>query len=233
MATLRNKKKLAASDKENCKEHPGSNVAQNSNVPRSQDEIEERVIKKFSQELSRAENRILGALARLDDFLMDPLIQGHSGTSPETSCNALITDQGTNEDESRSDPHPEAGIFHNQMTQKFGPEDGDNMLTGATEQIRDRHDMVTGATEQIRNLDGMVTGATEQIRNCRDIVTGLHKEVTYCSPSISSGKQKKIRSTSQPQFRSEGTPATIEANHILLALQHLANTSILPISITI
>ena len=63
----------------------------NSNVPRSQEEyitqvseeIEGRVTKKLSQVFNRTENRILGALARLNDFLMKPLIQGHSGTAPE------------------------------------------------------------------------------------------------------------------------------------------------------
>ena len=82
MATLRNKRKLAALNKENGEEHPRSNLAQNLNVPRSQqdyipqvsEEIEGRVTKKLSQEFSRTENRILGVLARLDDFLMSPLI---------------------------------------------------------------------------------------------------------------------------------------------------------------
>ena len=69
----------------------------------------------------------------------------------------------------------------------------------------------------------MVTGVTEQTRNQRDIKTGVHEEVMYCSPSTSSEKQKKNRSTSQPQFRSENNPATIEADQILLALQQLAN----------
>ena len=82
------------------------------------------------------------------------------------------------------------------MTQNSGPEDG--------------HDFVTGATEQIGN--------------CHDM-PGVHEEVTYCSPSTSSRKQKKDRSTSQPQFRSENTPATIEANQLLLALQQLANNN--------
>ena len=70
----------------------------------------------------------------------------------------------------------------------------------------------------------MVTGATEQIGNCHDM-TGIHEEVTYCSPTTSSGKQKKNRSTSQPQFRNENTSATIEADQILLALQQLANNN--------
>ena len=58
---------------------------------------------------------------------MNQLIQAHSGTAPGTSRNALSTSQGTNEDDSQSDPHPEAGIFYNQMTQNFGPEDGHDM----------------------------------------------------------------------------------------------------------
>ena len=155
---------------------------------------------------------------------MNPLIQGHSGTAPETSRNIFRINKGTNEDDSQSNPHPEAGLFNNQMTQNSGPEDGHDMVTKATEQIRNRHDMVTGAAEQIRNRHDMVTGATEQIRNCHDM-TGVHKKFTYCSPSTSSGKQKKNRSTSQPQFRSENTSATIEADKILFALQQLANNN--------
>ena len=84
--------------------------------------------------------------------------------------------------------------------------------------------MVTGATETNRSRHDIVTGATEQIGNCHDL-TGVHEEVTYCSPSTSSGKQKKNRSTSQHQFRSENTPATIETDKILLALQQLANNN--------
>ena len=57
------------------------------------------------------------------------------------------------------------------------------------------------------------------------MVTRVHEEVMYCSPSTSSGKQKKNRSTSHPQFRSENTPATIETDQILLALQQLANNN--------
>ena len=40
-------------------------------------------------------------------------------------------------------------------------------------------------------------------------------------PWDSSGKQKEARCTSQPQFRSENTPAIIEADQISLALQQL------------
>ena len=200
--TTQNKRKLAALNKENCEEHPRSNLAQNSSAPRSQEdyitqvfeETERRVTKRLSKEFSRTKNRILGALVQLDDFLMNPLLPGLSGTTPEPSRNALNTSQGTNEDDSQNDPRPEAGLFHGQMTQNSGPEDG---------------------------LD-MVTGDTEQIGNCHNM-TGVHEEVTHCPPSTSSGKQKRDCSTSQPQVRSENTPATIKADQILLALQQLAN----------
>ena len=129
MGTLENKKKLAALNKKNCEEHARSNLAQNSTVPRPQEDhitqvsekIEGRVTEKLSEEFSSTENCILAALARLDDFLMNPLIPGHSGTAPETSRNTPSTSQETNEDDSQSNPHPEAGIFNNQMTQNSGP----------------------------------------------------------------------------------------------------------------
>ena len=68
----------------------------------------------------------------------------------------------------------------------------------------------------------MVTGVTEQNRNCHDM-TGVDEKVTNCSHSTSPRKQKKNHSTSQPQLRSEKTPATIEADQIFLALQQLAD----------
>ena len=61
--------------------------------------------------------------------------------------------------------------------------------------------MVTGVTGEIRQYPHMVTGATEEIRQYPHMTTGIREGITFCSPSNSSGKQKKARSTSQPQFR--------------------------------
>ena len=66
-------------------------MAQNSGAPRSpednitqvSEEIGGRVTKRLSKEFSRTEDRILGAVAQLDDFLMNPLLPGDSGTTPE------------------------------------------------------------------------------------------------------------------------------------------------------
>ena len=215
MATLRNKGKLAAVTRETQKEHPRNGQSRNTSVPRINEEyitqlseeIEGRVSKKLSQEFSRTEPCILGALSKLDEFLLNQQIRMHSGTVPETFRNTNVDNQGTNDDDSMSDPHPEAGLFRSQTTQNSGQEVGPYMVTGATE----RHDMVTGVTKEVRNG--------------QDMVTAVQEEIPYCSSGISSGKEMKARSTSQPQFRSENTPATIEADQILLALQQLETNS--------
>ena len=54
---------------------------------------------------------------------MDPLIQGRSGTAPEASRNAYGTHQGTNEDDSQSDLHPEASTSQSQTPRNSGPDD--------------------------------------------------------------------------------------------------------------
>ena len=73
---------------------------------------------------------------------------------------------------------------------------------------------MTGVIEPTSKGPHMVTGAT-----------AVQEEIPYCSSGISSGKEKKARTTSQPHLRSENTLATIEADHILLALQQLATSS--------
>ena len=135
MAT-QNRRKLAALTAESCVEHHRSNLVQNSNVPRSQEnyidqvseEIEGGVTKKLSQEFSRTENRKLDALARLGDFIMNPLLRGHAGTTPETSRNVFSINQGTNEDDSQIELHPEAGLL--------------------TSRREDRHDMAMGVQRE-------------------------------------------------------------------------------------
>ena len=132
MATLRNKRNLAAVTRETLEEHPRNGQSRNTSVPRINEEyitqvseeIENRVTKKLSQEYSRTEARILGALTEWDEFLLNQQIRTHSGTVPETFRNANLENQGTNEDDSQSDPHPEAGLFRSQTTQNSDPEVG-------------------------------------------------------------------------------------------------------------
>ena len=129
---MRNKRKLAAVTRETQAEHPRNGQSRNTTVPRSNEEfitqvseeIEGRVSKKLSQVFSRTESRILGALSKLDEFLLNQQIRTHFETVPGTFRNTNVENQGTNEDDSQSDPHPEAGIFQSQTTHNSGPKDG-------------------------------------------------------------------------------------------------------------
>ena len=61
---------------------------------------------------------------------MNPLIQGKSGATPVMSRNAFSTNQGTNEDDSQSVFHPEAGIFGKQTMRNSGQKYRRDMVTG-------------------------------------------------------------------------------------------------------
>ena len=131
MATLRNRRKLAAVTRETQEESLRYGQSRNTSVSRINEEyitevseqIEGRVTKKLSQEFSRTESRVLGALSKLDEFLLNQQITTHYGTLPGTFRNTNVENQGTNEDDSQSDPHPEAGIsaarLHETLAQKI------------------------------------------------------------------------------------------------------------------
>ena len=117
MATLRNKRKLAAVTRETQEEHPRNGQSRNTSVPRINEEyitqiseeIEGGVTKRLSQEFNRTESRILVALSKLDEFLLNPQIRTHSGTVPGAFRNTNVENQEPNEDRSQDDPHPEVG----------------------------------------------------------------------------------------------------------------------------
>ena len=200
MATLRNKRKLAAVSRETPESTRNGRAPNVLDPELTQDyisqvseEIEGRVTKKLSKEFSRTESRILGALSKLDEFLLNPQVRTCSVVAPGTSRSSNLGNQGTNEDRPSDDPGPEVEF----SSPNSGTETDPHMLTGAPREMR-QHTHMTMETQE---------------------------EIPYCSTSTSSGKQKKARSTSQPQFRSENTPATLEADQILLALQQLATNS--------
>ena len=147
--------------------------------------IEGRVTKKQSQEFSRTESRILGALSKLDEFLLNPQKRIFCGTTPGTFRTTDVENQETSADRSQNDLHPKL---------------------------------------EISACSASILTDRDPEENCH-VVTGDQEVFPYCSPGTSSGKQKKAHSTSQPQFRSDNTTATIKADQILLALQQLPGNS--------
>ena len=121
--------------------------------------------------------------------------------------------------DSQSDPHPDAGLFRSLTTQNSSPEVARDMVTGFLGEIRYGHDMMTRATKDIRNG--------------RDMVTAVQEEIPNCSFGISSGKQRKARSTNQSQFRSENTLRQLKQTRICWPCSNWRRTVIQPISTTI
>ena len=72
------------------------------------EEIEGRVTKKLSQEFSRTESRILGALSKLDEFLLNPQVRTCSVAVPRTSRNSGSENREPTGRRSLGDPCPEA-----------------------------------------------------------------------------------------------------------------------------
>ena len=73
------------------------------------EEIEGRVTRELSQKFSGTESCILGALSKLDEFLLNPQVQTQSGSVPGTSRITDVENQEPNEDRSQIDPRPEVG----------------------------------------------------------------------------------------------------------------------------
>ena len=217
MPTLRNKRKLAAVSRVTPESNRGSRGRNVLDPELTQDyisqvseEIEGRVTKRLSKEFNKTESRILGALSKLDEFLLNPQVRTCS-VIQGASRSANPENREIHGDRSLNDPYPEGGCFPHHSGQLNSTE----------------ADMVTEPYSNLvtQNYSHMVTGATEEIRHNPHTMTATQEEIPHCSPTTSTGKQKKTRSTSQPQCRSENTPATIEADQILLALQQLATNS--------
>ena len=126
MVTLRNKRKLAAFSRETPE---GSRSSRGQNVfnpkltqeyiSQVSEKIEGRITKKLSKEISKTESRILGALSKLDEFLLNPQVRTYSVAVQGTSRNVNSENRELHGDRSSDDPYPEVGHFphHSWSTQ--------------------------------------------------------------------------------------------------------------------
>ena len=68
-------------------------------------------LKKLSQEPTRTESRILGALSKIDEFPLNPQIRTLSGTVPGTFRIIVVENQEPSGDRSQNDAYPEVDVF--------------------------------------------------------------------------------------------------------------------------
>ena len=117
MATLRNNRKLAAVSRE-TPENTRNGQSQNTldsemaqeYYSQVSEEIEGRVTEKLSKEFSRTESRILGALSKQDEFLLNPQVRTCSVAVPGTSRNSNSENREPTGDRSLDDPCPEVRL---------------------------------------------------------------------------------------------------------------------------
>ena len=108
MPTLKIRRKLAAMPME-TQEYPGNIQSQNSSAPGMTEvyiaqiskEIEGRITKTVSQEFSKTESRIFGALSKLDEILLNPQKRKFSGSVMGTFRNAVVENQEQSGDRSQ------------------------------------------------------------------------------------------------------------------------------------
>ena len=129
MATLINKRKLAAVSTETPESTRNSRGQSTLDPDLTQDyiyqvseEIEGRVTKKLSIKFSRTESRILGALSKIDEFLLNPQVRTCSVAVPGTSRNGNSGNRKTIGDRSSDGPRPEARSFSRHSGQIKSPE---------------------------------------------------------------------------------------------------------------
>ena len=168
----------------------------------------------------------MGALSKLDEFLLNPQVRTCSVAAHGTSRNSNSENRETHGDRSSNDPYPEVGYFPHHSGQLNSPE-----VETISHMVTETYPhMVTRATGETCHYPHMVTGGPEEIRHNPHTMTAAQEEIPYCSPTTSSGKQKKARSTSQPQLRIENTPATIEQTRFCWPSNNWRRTPIQPLS---
>ena len=136
MATFRKKRKLAAVLRETPEGSRSSRSSRAQNVLDTEsaqdyisqvsEEIEVRVTKKLSKEFRKTESRILGALSKLVEFLLNPQVRTCSVDVPATSRNNNSDNRETTGDRSSDDPYPEVGYFSHHSGQLNSPETENN-----------------------------------------------------------------------------------------------------------
>ena len=86
------------------------------------EEIVGRVTKRLSKEFNKTESPILGALSKLDEFLLNPQVRTCSVAAHGTSRNFNSGNREIDGDHSSNDLYPEGGYFTHHSGQPNSPE---------------------------------------------------------------------------------------------------------------
>ena len=107
------------------------------NISQVSEEIKGRVNKKLSKDFGRTESRILGALSKFDEILLNPQVRTCSEAVPGTSRNSESEKREPTGDRSLSDPCLEA-VFSTHRSVNLNClelEETNHMVTGVQKEI--------------------------------------------------------------------------------------------------
>ena len=101
-------------------------------ISQTSGEVEGRVTKKLPKQFSRTESPILGALFKLDEFLLSPQVRTCSIAVPGTSRNNDSENQEPTGDRSLGNSCPEAvfSTYHSSKLKDSEQEETHDMVTG-------------------------------------------------------------------------------------------------------
>ena len=144
MATLRNKRELAAVPREIPESTINSQsqitldpVMAQENIPQVSEEIEGRVNRKHFKEFSRTESRTLGALSEHEEFLLTLQVRTCSVAVPGTFRNINSENREPTRDRSPGDPCSEA-VFsagHHGNLNASEQDEAHHMVRGVQEKV--------------------------------------------------------------------------------------------------
>ena len=133
MATLGNKRKLAAASREapeGRRSKRGQTVLDpeltQEYISQVSDEVKGRVTEKLSEDFSKTESRILGALSKLDEFLLNRQVRSCSVAVQGISSNVNSENREIHGGRSSNNPYPEVRYFPHQPGQLNCSETGNN-----------------------------------------------------------------------------------------------------------
>ena len=113
-------------------------------------------LKKLPEEFSRTKSLILGALSKLDEFLLRPQVRTCSVAVPGTSRNSGSENREPTGDSSLGDPCPEAvfSTYHSSNLNDSEQEETHHMVTWVQEKIpyQSRKRLITAITNHIDDI---------------------------------------------------------------------------------
>ena len=176
------------------------------------EEIKGRVTKKLSKEFSQTESRILGALSKLDEFLLNPQVRTCSVAVPGTSRNNNSEIRETTGDRSSDYPCPDLRYSSHHSGHLNSPEAED--YTHSSTVVLSHG---VGLSSSEAEYQGLVPAAQEALF-FRDFLCDLQQPQQQPT-SLGEDNQSAIKLSTNPVFYKRSKQIDLKQRFLRLAVQ--------------